>query len=207
MSHKCTKMLTSRKREREVRKALERDDFSNEEIKELRSMIAPVEAKDVVVYDSGDQDARSDLLLKRKISLEMGRKTASENQRRGSRLLAVLSGKAPSQQMSVIDLMELAKENVPVPAAKAPSASLTPLRCCTTSTADAALHAQQKRGRLALTRKSQTTIGKLSLGPSSKCSNLMVAAGTLHSSLVETEDSLPMTVDSPPFLFQGDFTD
>ena len=73
-------MLTSRKIEREVRKALERDDFSNEEIKELRSMIAPVEAKDVVVYDSGDQDARSDLLLKRKISLEMGRKTASENQ-------------------------------------------------------------------------------------------------------------------------------
>ena len=189
------------KRDREVRKALEREELSSEEIKELRSTIAPVEAKEVVVYDSGDEDARSDLLLKRKISLERGRKTARENQRRGSRLLALLSGnKAPSQQVSVKDLMELAKENVPLPAAKAPSASLTPLRCCTTSTADAAL-------RAALTRKPQTSIGKLSLGPSSERSNLMVAAGALRSSLVETEDSLSMAVDSSPFLFQGDFTD
>ena len=49
------------------------------------------------------------------------------------------------------DLIELAKENIPEPAAKAPSASLTPLRCCKTSTDDAALCAQQKRGKLALT--------------------------------------------------------
>ena len=103
--------------------------------------------------------------------------------------------------------MELAKENVPVPAAKAPSASLTHLRCCTTSTADAALRAQQKRGRLALTQKPQTSIGKLSLDQSSERSNLMVAAGVLRSSLVETEDSLSMVVDSSPFLFLGDFTD
>ena len=196
------------KRDREVRKALEREELSSEEIKELRSTIAPVEAKEVVVYDSGDEDARSDLLLKRKISLERGRKTARENQRRGSRLLALLGGnKAPSQQVSVKELMELAKENVPLPATKAPSASLTPLRCCTTSTADAALRAQQKRGRLALTRKPQTSIGKLSLGPSSERSNLIVAAGALRSSLVETEDSLSVADDSSPFLFQGDFTD
>ena len=74
-----------------------------------------------------------------------------ENQRRGSRLLAVLNGKACSQQTSVKDLIELAKENIPKPAATAPSASLTPLRCCKTSTDDAALCAQQKRGKLALT--------------------------------------------------------
>ena len=142
------------KSDREVRKALEREELSNEEIKELRSTIAPVEAKELVVYDSGDEDTCSELLLKCKISLERGRKTARENQLRGSRLLALLIGnKAPSQQMSVKDLMELAKENVTVPAAKAPSASLSPLRCCTTSTADAALRAQQKRGRLALARK------------------------------------------------------
>ena len=196
------------KRDREVRKALEREELSNEEIKELRSTIPPVEAKEVVVYDSGDEDARSDLLLKRKISLEKARKTTMENQRRGSRLLAILSGnKAPSQQMSVKDLMELAKENVPVPAAKASTASLTHMRCCTTSTADAALRAQQKRGSLALTRKLHTSIGKLSLGPSSERSNLMVAAGALRTSLVETEDSLSMVVDSSLFLFQGDFTD
>ena len=102
--------------------------------------------------------------------------------------------------MSVKDLMEL--ENVPVPAAKAPSASVTPLRWCTTSTADAALRAQQKTGRLALTRKPQTSIGKLSLGPSSERSNLMVASGALRSSLVETEDSLSVVVDCSPFLFQ-----
>ena len=58
------------KRDREVRKALEREELSNEEIKELRSTIAPVEAKEVVVYESGDEDAHSDLLLKHKISLE-----------------------------------------------------------------------------------------------------------------------------------------
>ena len=99
------------KRDREVRKALEREELSSEEIKELRSTIAPVEAKEVVVYDSGDEDARSDLLLKCKISLERGRKTARENQRRGSPLLALLSGKykAPSQQVSVKDLMERTK--------------------------------------------------------------------------------------------------
>ena len=165
------------KSDREVRKALEREELSNEKIKELRSTIAPVEAKEVVVYDSGDEDACSDLLLKRKISLERSRKTARENQLRGSRLLALLIGnKAPSQQMSVKDLMELAKENVTVPSAKAPLSSLTPLKCCTTSTADAALRAQQKRGRLALARKPQTGVGKLSLGPSSKRSNLTVAA-------------------------------
>ena len=64
------------KRDREVRKTLEREELSNEEIKELRSTIAPVEAKEVVVYYCGDEDARSDLLLKCKISLERGRKTA-----------------------------------------------------------------------------------------------------------------------------------
>ena len=74
-----------------------------------------------------------------------------ENQRRESRLLALLSGKARSQQTSVKDLIELAKENIPKPAATAPLASLTPLRCCKTSTDDAALCAQQKRGKLALT--------------------------------------------------------
>ena len=196
------------KSDREVRKALEREELSNEEIKELRSTIAPVEAKELVVYDSGDEDTCSELLLKCKISLERGRKTARENQLRGSRLLALLIGnKAPSQQMSVKDLMELAKENVTVPAAKAPSASLSPLRCCTTSTADAALHAQQKRGRLALARKPQTSVGKLSLGPSSERSDLTVAAGALRSSLAETEGSLSMVVDSSLFLFQGDFTD
>ena len=138
------------KSDREVRKALEREELSNEEIKELRSTIALVEAKEVVVYDSGDEDTCSDLPLKSKISLERGRKTARENQLWGSRMLALLIGnKAPSQQMSLKDL-ELAKENVTVPAAKAPSASLTPLRCWTTSTADAALRTQQKRGRLAL---------------------------------------------------------
>ena len=85
------------KRDWEVRKALEREELTNEEIKELRSSIAPVEAKEVAVYDSGDEDACSDLLLKRKISLERGRKTARENQCRGSCLLAILSGnKAPS---------------------------------------------------------------------------------------------------------------
>ena len=195
------------KSDKEVRKALEREELSNEEIKELGGKMAPVEAKEVVVYDSGDEDTCSDLLLKCKISLERVRKTARENELRGSRLLALLIGyKAPSQQMSVKDLMELAKENVAVPSAKASSASLTPLKCCTTS-ADAALRAQQKRGRLALTRKPQTSIGKLSLGPSSERSNLMVAAGALRSSLVETEDSLSMAVDSSPFLFQGDFTD
>ena len=191
------------KSDKEVRKALEREELSNEEIKELRGKMAPVEAKEVVVYDSGDEDTCSDLLLKRKISLERVRKTARENELRGSRLLALLIGnKAPSQQMSVKDLMELAKENVTVP-----SASLTPLKCCTTSTADAALRAQQKRGRLALTRKPQTSIGKLSLGPSSERSNLTVAAGVLRSSLVETEGSLSMVVDSSLFLFKGDFTD
>ena len=196
------------KSDREVRKALEREELSNEEIKELRSTIAPVEAKELVVYDSGDEDTCSELLLKCKISLERGRKTARENQLRGSRPLALLIGnKAPSQQMSVKDLMELAKENVTVPAAKAPSVSLSPLRCCTTSTADAALRAQQKRGRLALARKPQTSVGKLSLGPSSERSNLTVAAGALRSSLAETEGSLSMVVDSSLFLFQGDFTD
>ena len=109
--------------------------------------------------------------------------------------------------MSVKDLMELAKENVTVPSAKVSSASLTPLKCCTTSTADAALRAQQKRGRLALARRPQTSIGKLSLGPSSERSNLTVAAGVLRSSLVETEGSLSMVVDSSLFLFKGDFTD
>ena len=74
-----------------------------------------------------------------------------ENQRRGSRLLALLNGKACSQQTSVKDLTELAKENIPKPAATPPSASLTPLRCYKTSTDDAALCAQQKRGKLALT--------------------------------------------------------
>ena len=196
------------KSDREVRKALEREELSNEEIKELRSTIAPVEAKELVVYDSGDEDTCSELLLKCKISLERGRKTARENQLRGSCLLALLVGnKAPSQQMSVKDLMEVAKENVTVPVAKAPSASLSPLRCCTTSTADAALCAQQKRGRLALARKPQTSIGKLSLGPSSERSNLTVAAGALRSSLAETDGSLSMVVDSSLFLFQGDFTD
>ena len=191
------------KSDKEVRKALEREELSNEEIKELRGKMAPVETKEVVVYDSGDEDTCSDLLLKRKISLERVRKTARENELRGSRLLALLIGnKAPSQQMSVKDLMELAKENVTVP-----SASLTPLKCCTTSTADAALCAQQKRGRLALARKPQTSIGKLSLGPSSERSNLTVAAGVLRSSLVETEGSLSMVVDSSLFLFKGDFTD
>ena len=191
------------KSDREVRKSLEREELSNEEIKKLRSTIAPVEVKEVVVYESGDEDTCSDLLLKHKIRLERGRKTARENQLRGSRLLALLIGnKAPSQQMSVKDLMELAKENVTVP-----SASLTPLKCCTTSTADAALRAQQKRGRLALTRKPQTSVGKLSLGPSSERRNLMVAAGVLHSSLAETKGSLSMVVDSSLFLFQGDFTD
>ena len=190
------------KSDKEVRKALEREELSNEEIKELRGKMAPVEAKEVVVYDSGDEDTCSDLLLKRKISLERVRKTARENELRGSRLLALLIGnKAPSQQMSVKDLMELAKENVTVP-----SASLTPLKCCTTS-ADAALRAQQKRGRLALARRPQTSIGKLSLGPSSERSNLTVAAGVLRSSLVETEGSLSMVVDSSLFLFKGDFTD
>ena len=177
--------------------------MSNEEIKKLRSTIAPVEVKEVVVYESGDEDTCSDLLLKHKIRLERGRKTARENQLRGSRLLALLIGnKAPSQQISVKDLMELAKENVTVP-----SASLTPLKCCTTSAADAALRAQQKRGRLALTRKPQTSVGKLSFGPSSERRNLMVAAGVLRSSLAETEGSLSMVVDSSLFLFQGDFTD
>ena len=196
------------KSDREVRKSLEREELSNEEIKKLRSTIAPVEVKEVVVYESGDEDTCSDLLLKHKIRLERGRKTARENQLRGSRLLALLIGnKAPSQQISVKDLMELAKENVTVP-----SASLTPLKCCTTSTADAstadaALRAQQKRGRLALTRKPQTSVGKLSLGPSSERRNLMVAAGVLRSSLAETEGSLSMVVDSSLFLFQGDFTD
>ena len=191
------------KSDREVRKSLEREELSNEEIKKLRSTIAPVEVKEVVVYESGDEDTCSDLLLKHKIRLERGRKTARENQLRGSRLLALLIGnKAPSQQMSVKDLMELAKENVTVP-----SASLTPLKCCTTSTADAALRAQQKRGRLALTRRPQTSVGKLSLGPSSERRNLMVAAGVLRSSLAETEGSLSMVVDSSLFLFQGDFTD
>ena len=190
------------KSDKEVRKALEREELSNEEIKELRGKMAPVEAKEVVVYDSGDEDTCSDLLLKRKISLERVRKTARENELRGSRLLALLIGnKAPSQQMSVKDLMELAKENVTVP-----SASLTPLKCCTTS-ADAALRAQQKRGRLALARRPQTSIGKLSLGPSSERSNLTVAAGVLRSSLAETEGSLSMVVDSSLFLFKGDFTD
>ena len=190
------------KSDKEVRKALEREELSNEEIKELRGKMAPVEAKEVVVYDSGNEDTCSDLLLKRKISLERVRKTARENELRGSRLLALLIGnKAPSQQMSVKDLMELAKENVTVP-----SASLTPLKCCTTS-ADAALRAQQKRGRLALARRPQTSIGKLSLGPSSERSNLTVAAGVLRSSLVETEGSLSMVVDSSLFLFKGDFTD
>ena len=79
------------KSDREVRKALEREELSNEEIKEMRSTIAPVEAKEVVVYDSGDEDTCSDLLLKRKISLKRGRKTARENQLRGSRLLALLN--------------------------------------------------------------------------------------------------------------------
>ena len=196
------------KSDKEVRKALEREELSNEEIKELRGKMDPVEAKEVVVYDSGDEDTCSDLLLKRKISLERVRKTARENELRGSRLLALLIGnKAPSQQMSVKDLMELAKENVTVPSAKASSASLTPLKCCTTSTADAALRAQQKRGRLALARRPQTSIGKLSLGPSSERSNLTVAAGVLRSSLVETEGSLSMVVDSSLFLFKGDFTD
>ena len=90
------------KSDKEVRKALEREELSNEEIKELRGTIAPVEAKEVAVYDSGDEDTCSDLLLKRKISLERVRKTARENQLRGSRLLALLIGnKAPGQQMSV----------------------------------------------------------------------------------------------------------
>ena len=195
------------KSDKEVRKALEREELRNEEIKELRGKIAPVEAKEVVVYDSGDEDTCSDLLLKRKISLERVRKTARENQLGGSRLLALLIGnKAPGQQMSVKDLMELAKENVAVPSAKASSASLTPLKCCTTS-ADAALRAQQKRGRLALARKPQTSIGKLSLGPSSERSNLTMAAGVLRSPLAETEGSLSMVVDSSLFLFKGDFTD
>jgi len=35
-----------------------------EDIKELRSTIAPVEANEVVVYNSGDEDVRSDLLMK-----------------------------------------------------------------------------------------------------------------------------------------------
>ena len=35
-----------------------------EDIKELRSTIAPVEAKEVVVYNSGDEDVHSDLLIK-----------------------------------------------------------------------------------------------------------------------------------------------
>ena len=52
------------KRDREVRKALEREELSSEEIKELRSTIAPVEAKEVVVYNSGDEDVCSDLLMK-----------------------------------------------------------------------------------------------------------------------------------------------
>ncbi|CAH3153362.1 unnamed protein product, partial [Porites lobata] len=146
-----SKVVPLEKSDKEVRKALEREELSNEEIKELGGKMAPVEAKEVVVYDSGDEDTCSDLLLKRKISLERVRKTARENELRGSRLLALLIGyKAPSQQMSVKDLMELAKENVTVPSAKVSSASLTPLKCCTTSTADAALRAQQKRGRLAL---------------------------------------------------------
>ena len=58
------------KSDKEVRKALEREELSNEEIKELGGKMAPVEAKEVVVYDSGDEDTCSDLLLKRKISLE-----------------------------------------------------------------------------------------------------------------------------------------
>ena len=54
---------------------------------------------------------RSDLLLKRKISLERGRKTARENQRRGSRLLALLSGnKAPWQSANVCQRPDRAGE-------------------------------------------------------------------------------------------------
>ena len=35
-----------------------------EDTKELRSTIVPVEAKEVVVYNSGDEDVCSDLLMK-----------------------------------------------------------------------------------------------------------------------------------------------
>jgi len=180
-------------------------------MKELRRRIAPVSAKDVVIYNSDDEDARKDLLLKRKLSLARGRKIAREKQLRASRLLAALERKEPSQQIHVSDLLELAKENIPAPSsaiASTSTASLAPLRCCTASTADAALHVQEKRGRLALHRKPLAkSVNKSFVGPSSECSNLMATAGAVRSSLVESADDLFTPVSSPPFFFHGDFSE
>ena len=61
MSHKSTKMLTSGK---ELGSKESIGKRRVEDIKELRSTIAPVEAKEVVVYNSGDEDVCSDLLMK-----------------------------------------------------------------------------------------------------------------------------------------------
>ena len=63
MSHKSTKNVNFQEKSWEVRKALEREELKII-IKELRSTIAPVEAKEVVVYNSGDEDVCSDLLMK-----------------------------------------------------------------------------------------------------------------------------------------------
>lgn len=74
--------------------------------------------------DSDDEDTKKDLLLKRKISLEKGRRIARKNQKRASQLFQVVHCKAPHEQIHVSDLLNIAaKENSPTAGT---SASLSP---------------------------------------------------------------------------------
>ena len=114
-------------------------ELTEEEIKKVRSEVSMVDRQEIGrVPDSGDEDAKKDLELKRKINLEKGRRVARENQRKGSRIWHTIKHMSEDRRLHVRDVLDIAaKENVPQAhpsaAEQQVSATLTPLKSSTAS--------------------------------------------------------------------------
>ncbi|KAL9962035.1 hypothetical protein ACROYT_G031097 [Oculina patagonica] len=89
------------------------EGMTKADIQKKRKEIKPVENTLVNVPDSDDEDAKKDLLLRRRLFLKKARSVASSRRVRGRLLLEAVE-RPGSSQLQVSNLLELAEANVPL---------------------------------------------------------------------------------------------
>lgn len=88
--------------------------MSKGDIQKKRNTIKPVDNKSVnIPPDSDDEDAKQDLLFRRRLFLKKARSVASSRRVRGRLLLEAVE-RPGSSQLHVSNLLKLAEANVPL---------------------------------------------------------------------------------------------
>ena len=166
------------------------------ESQDLRANIPPVALREVEKpADSDDEEAKQDLLLKRKIHLANGRRIARRNQTQARRLLDFVNSREPAEDVRVKHLLEIALENVPQ-RKKCSDVSLTPLQSSSATNAEEALRLNERRSRLTLQKKARSCQSTVWNDQTTQSESFRVTAGAIRTSVNLNDLAIP---DPPEF--------